>query len=226
MNRFRAMFLVVTLLSASGSQAEDARIVDAFHCTEVSNDIARLECFDNAYRAYRTSAEAPGDWLTKTEVSPIDDTVTSLAAINARDRKNGLAPHNQLIIRCEGTELDIWIAWRNLITIEATLTTTRVGQQKASTKHWNPGEPSYAKFYPGNTRTLLRDLIRADRFVARVVEGLHEGETAIFDLIGLEKAIEPMRAACLPRLPTDPREREMESLLRYMDKSDPSPVQR
>ncbi len=81
-----AIFAVLTVgLAATNAFADDRRLVDAFHCADISNDIARLECFDKAYDDYRVAAQSPGAWRTYTEIDPLDDTVTTFIRLDVED---------------------------------------------------------------------------------------------------------------------------------------------
>ncbi len=213
------IWLVVFVTKPVAGLAGDSRIVKAFHCTEISNDIARLECFDKAYSDYDIAANAPGNWRTRTEVSPIDDTITFAAVVDANKNSTAYFPTNKLFIRCRGNELELWVAWQNLPDFKGTRMISRVGTAPAVTENWIEGSPHEARFYPGNTRKLVREMMSADRFVAQLAEGKEKGETAVFNIKGLKEVSKPMQEACLPQQPPlsdDPQERRIQELMRLM----------
>lgn len=214
------IWLLVFVTKPTVALADDSRIVKAFHCTEVSNDIARLECFDKAYSDYGIAANAPGNWRTRTEVSPIDDTITFGAVVDANKKSAAYFASNKLFIRCKGNKLELWVAWQNLPDLEGSLMASRVGRAPAVTETWIEGSPDDARFYPGNTRKLVREMMSADRFVAQLAEGKEKGETAVFNIKGLKEVSKPMQEACLPQQPPlsdDPHERRIQELMRLME---------
>ncbi len=217
------ILLIASLITTTEALSEDKRIVDAFHCTDVSNDIARLECFDKAYSDYHIAASAPGNWRTRTAVSPIDDTVTFAAVLSANKNSKPMFASNKLFIRCQGSQLELWVTWSNLIKFEGTRMTSRVGKDSAVTENWIEGAPDDARFYPGDTRKLVRKMMATDRFVVQLAEGKHKGEIAIFNIKGLKDASKPMQEACLPPPPLfdNPSEQLIQKLVEKM-KEDPS----
>lgn len=184
------------VLASTNTSAADRRSIDAFHCTDISNDIARLECFDEAYSDFREAANTPGRWLSRTEINPLDDTVTTLVAVNAKETESSLFGAYQLVIRCRGNTLSAWISWRGLVGVNDPLITSRIGSDTAEADRWLESSNHQSTFYPGDTREFVNRLIEADRFVAQIMSGKDKGEIATFNVKGLEKAVKPFEEAC------------------------------
>ena len=190
------------VLASANTCAGDRRTVDAFHCTDVTNDIARLECFDEAYSDFRVAANTPGQWMSKTEINPLDDTVTTLVAVNANETKNSLFGAYQLVVRCRGNTLSAWISWRGLFGVKEPVITSRIGTDTAETDRWLESTTHQSTIYPGDTGKFVNRLIDADRFVAQIMSGKDKGEIATFNVKGLEDAVKPFEEACRVNQPS------------------------
>lgn len=197
MRTFTATIILVALLTSAPATAEEGRLTEAFICAGVSNDIARLECYDQAYSDYRKAAAAPGNWIISSKTNPIDDTVTTILRLDdSSGRVQVFKPH-RLVIRCHGDKLSVWVNWDGFTFGDSLTITSRVGKNKARTEVWLPSTSSSGTFYPGNAEALVRRLMDVDRFVVQVSKFNNPKETAIFDVRGLTETAEPIKAACL-----------------------------
>lgn len=219
MRNFQVVFLTgLGLLLASLNSVADQRPAEGARCAQIDNDIARLQCFDEVYADYIESADAPGQWEIKTTRDPIDDTVTTYLAVEASEKSSAFQTlgSNQLIIRCMGNELDLYIHWGKVMGGEVPLDVThRVGGNEARTKTWMSSTNGTATFFPGNTLRLVRQMMEADRFVAQIPYKSFQATkmTAIFDISGLKTAAAPMGKSCVPPLSDDPQERKIQELM-------------
>lgn len=223
MRYFQVVFLTgLGLLLAGSNSVADQRPAEGARCAQIDNDIARLQCFDEVYADYIESANAPGEWEIKTTRDPIDDKVTTYLAVEASEKSSALQTFNsnQLLIRCMGNDLDVYIHWGKVMGGEVPFNVThRVGGNKARTQTWASSTDGTATFFPGNTLRLVRQMMEADRFVAQIPLKNFQATkmTAIFDISGLKDAAAPMSKACLPTLPEDPKERRIQELILEME---------
>lgn len=206
---------VAACMSSASSFSQEQRKVDAFHCARISNEIARLECYDTAYADFRAAAKSPGSWFTQTEIDPFDDTVTTFVGLNAEEPGNPLSGRVQLVIRCKGNELSAWIAWKGRMGNDSPLIRSRIGDEEARTDQWLLSTSTNSAFYPHEPQEFVQDLMAADRFVAQLSSGLREGELATFNIRGLEKAAKPIEEPCLKE-PEVELPREGESRLEFL----------
>jgi hypothetical protein len=192
--------LIVTILlffMATSSHGQN-RHPDAFHCTGVDNDIARLECFDEAYRDFRAASEAPGNWRGHAKANPLDDTITTALVLDASEGTKPLFDAHQLIVRCAGEELSVWIDWGHIFhDVERPEVTWRIGREKAETTKWYKSESGSSTFYPDSAVLFVRRLMEVDQFVARASPTSGDVKTAIFQVKGLADVVEPIKDPCL-----------------------------
>ncbi len=123
MKKFRGAVAVAAAFMATSSFSQDRRLVEAFHCPDIDNDIARLECFDSAYRDYIEAANAPGKWIIESSTNPLDDSITTLIGLNAKEGASGLSGPHQMVIRCAGSNLSAWIKWQRVYGIDGNTVT-------------------------------------------------------------------------------------------------------
>lgn len=225
MSDFQQKLLTVLIfLAASTTTSADRRPVEGASCAEIDNDIARLQCYDEVYSDYRNSASSSGNWDIQTTRDPLDDIVTTYLVVEANERSKIARSFssNQLIIRCMGDELDLYIKWGEVIGGSVSLNVThRVGDSKAQTQTWLSSTSGTSTFYPGSSITLVRKMMETDRFVARIPHKSFQADdmTAIFDTSGLKNAATPLRKTCLPPPPdlsNDPHERLIQQLQQKM----------
>lgn len=197
MKTFGCAVAVTAMAVATSSYGEDRRLADAFHCTAVQNDIARLECFDKAYGDFRSAAKAPGKWIIQSKIDPLDDTITTLIALNASGDAHPLYGYSQLVIRCQGSELSAWISWNEVIVEDTKIVASRIGSGHARTERWLDSTSRRVTFYPGNAVKFVLDLMAEHRFVAKLAPGTREEKLAVFNVNGLEQTAEPIKDICL-----------------------------
>ena len=119
-------------------------------------------------------------------------------------------------IRCKSGVTDVLIAWESFLGTDKTTVTHRVGEAPAQTIEWGISTDHTITVYPirrsvpvppgwGMTEIpgthpleFILELLEADipRLVVRVVPYGESPITAIFDLTGMENAVEGVRAAC------------------------------
>lgn len=197
LQKVKATVAIAVSLIATSSFGRDRHLVDAFYCANVSNDVARLECYDLAYSDYREAIAAPGEWFIQAEINPLNDSVTTLIGLNAYEGKHPIYGPYQLVIRCHGNKLSAWVAWKKYLGETPPLVTSRIGSDQAQSREWHKSISGSSTFYPDNPVVFVRRLMEADRFVAQIAPDTGDEETAIFNIKGLDEAAEPIKEACL-----------------------------
>lgn len=189
------------LLAFSVSAVAENPINEIQRCTSIENDIARLICFDELGKTFATadkpeqSFESSGKWTVKIDVNPVDDSKRASMVLAADTGNSRFGDVVSLIVRCSSRELNVYINWNDYLGDSAEVL-TRVGSAKATTTRWPLSTDSQATFYPNNPKTFINQLLRVDRLVAQVTPYNESPVTAIFDLTGMDMALEPVRDAC------------------------------
>ena len=139
---------------------------------------------------------ATGKWDTRIETNPLDDTKTVILAVEAADLSSPQEPPVQLLLRCTLNKTDIIIQWGKLLDVRGTSVSTRMGQAAPQTEPWNLSTDTKSTFYTGDKNLFINDLVATNRFIAQTTPLGENPLTAIFDVNGLDKAIEPARQIC------------------------------
>lgn len=74
--------------------------------------------------------------------------------------------------------------------------THRIDQGEPETRDWLLSPDDKGSLYPGEFSEIVQELMDAKRFVARLEREWALNVTAIFDVTGLKKAIEPQLQIC------------------------------
>jgi hypothetical protein len=156
-----------------------------------------------------TDEDNTGKWIYSKEIDPVSDKVVITFRLECE--KDEFNEPIFLIIKKEGKETIIYIDWnRELKTVYRNLITvwTRFGDNKASQSAWEtynafkeivlesifgkqPKISSQYTFYPGRKIKFIRKLMDTDKFVTQLKFINKMTLTAVFDVRGLKKAIEP-----------------------------------
>lgn len=222
MSRAIQRIMLACLLLALGSRSlADSRPIQGADCTQIDNDIARLECYDEVFADYRQSAQAEGIWTIETTRDPIDDKITTFLITKSQPDPRSFTGlgSSQLVIRCAGNKLDLYVKWGQAMEDVSLRVTHRVGDLPAQTEQWLPSTSRRATFYPGDASSLVLLMQSADRFVTQIPNQTFQGRkmTAVFSIIGLQDALTPIKDRCIPESsgrPDSADERAIQSLMR------------
>jgi len=142
-----------------------------------------------------TGATGIGKWRLYDEIDPIDGTPTVILSL---DSERGTSSNGQPIVlglRCDGGTLEAFLFWGDYLGREAFLT-TKIGHGAVQSFHWDGSRSRGAVFYPFDVRAFIRQLSRADVFIAETRPLGKTPITALFLLDGLDNALRPLRTAC------------------------------
>jgi type VI secretion system protein VasI len=196
--------LTMAILAALGTSAGTTGVQTDLRaglakCAAIASGVARLDCFDTlakgrALPAASAGPETPlgdvGKWEVDIKTNPVDDSRTVILILKEEDQKAGL------ILRCQQGKPEVYIGWLNYLGSDEPSVLTRVGDQPAETRRWSLSTDKRATFYPGDDGKLMLELEGVDRFVAQVTPYSESPVTAVFDVRGLSKAIEPLASTC------------------------------
>lgn len=121
-------------------------------------------------------------------------TVLHIKASEVRAHSVNDAP--TLFVRCRSGTTDLYIDWHDYIPGASHLVTIRLDKGPTRTQMWTLTRSNVATFYPQSPVGLLGELMRARRLYAEATPYNETPVTAVFDLEGLEREVQPVRAAC------------------------------
>ena len=172
------------------------------NCSGIDGDLDRLECYDQLAKSNNlfvqqeisSNLDDKGKWNVSKKINPLDDSETATLILYADSGENYLGKKVYLVIRCQSSEVELYIGWNNYLGSEA-LVTTRVGSNKAVKNYWSLSSDSQATF-SRNSKKLIKEMLSKQKFVAQVTPYSDSPVTAIFDISGLTNAIKPIFDIC------------------------------
>lgn len=201
MKKATIIWMLIYAIAASDVVGDELIRTGALSCASLENDIARLNCYDQAYGAYRTAFTAAGEWKIGTTIDPLDDSIKTLMVIEsdgpAATRSFFSEHFHKFVIKCHNKTLSAWITWDHQNHIEDPTVTYRIGDDPAQTEVWHKSVAGRATFYPGDALLFIEKLIQANTLAARIKSNSGEKITAIFNMNGLQDVVEPIRSRCL-----------------------------
>jgi type VI secretion system protein VasI len=171
-------------------------------CAVIDGDLSRLECFDSLAKnknldgrqVQPTSISGKGKWEVTTDINPIDDSKTVTLMLYASSGTNRYKQPVFLVARCKSDETNLYIGWNDYLGREANVL-TRVGENKATTTKWSMSTDSKATFHKAPI-PFIKEMLGSNKLIAQITPYNESPVTAIFNTIGLENAIKPLRETC------------------------------
>lgn len=197
---FRAALLITSILAAAAQAAASTVSERLQECARITDRDARLACFDRL-AANLAMPSKPAEWSTvagwkvSRQVNPLDDTTTIAAMLVAQDTGAWVSAPVTLILRCQSGRIEAYINWGVNLGRSA-IVTWRAGAGRATAEQWTVSTDGLSTFCPSNEEALVRQMMRVDRFVARVTPPGGTPITAVFVMDGIGDAVGPLLAAC------------------------------
>ncbi|MBY5946837.1 type VI secretion protein [Photobacterium rosenbergii] len=171
-------------------------------CSTIEGDLARLECFDSLSAKHGLSAPQTvdtgtgdvGSWYVSKDINPVDDSQTVTLFLKADSGSNKWGRKVAMVMRCSQNTTDMYINWGEYLGREARVL-TRVGSNKAITENWSLSTDSKASF-KRKPIPMIKQMLGQSKFVAQITPYNESPVTAVFDISGLNNAIEPLRETC------------------------------
>ncbi len=204
--------IAVVLLSIA---SPDDRLVESLRkCREIGDDLARLECFDEAFipadegidgEGSSETESSTGNWTVDAETHPADGSTTAVAVVPAEGGKRKQGQSIDLFVSCDDGELSVYIDWGQYLGSEAPAVTARIDSLPPSRSKWARSEDKQASLFkpPGGKKvrqqkiaSFVRELMAGHRLAARVIPRGQTAVTAVFDLSGAKAALRTVRRAC------------------------------
>ncbi|WP_431474618.1 type VI secretion system-associated protein TagO [Marinobacter sp. KM021] len=178
-------------------------------CTSIEKNVDRLICYDQAHGYKKEKVNALGHWKFVSKIDPLDDTVQ--ASIYVRSEYSPYDPRNQMLresghdtffIRCTNELLEIFIDWGGdykgqSLKITEPAVTFRIGSENAKSSIWLPSEKRGATFYPLDSHDFLESLSDSHKLAARIQDSNKRIITAVFNLSGIDIALERLNPKCI-----------------------------
>lgn len=173
---------------------------DLMKCVIKQDDVERLKCYDilaSSVDSEKKMSNSPemGKWLVEKKNNPIDDTQTATAVLFAESGKSKWGRPIALIVRCMSNKTELYINWNDYLGNTARVL-TRIDDQKAVTKQWSLSTNKQSSFYPRGTISFLKEIESSNKLVAQTTPYNENPITAIFDIRGSKKALQPIRKYC------------------------------
>lgn len=171
-------------------------------CAAKEGDLERLECFDQLARSHSldgpqrnpVNTQGNGKWQVGSQTNPIDDSTTVTLILQAESGMGRYGDPVAMVIRCRSGKTDMYINWRSYMA-DGTRVTARIGDARAETETWSTSSSNEATFKPSPI-PFVRRMMATSSFVAQATPYGENAITAIFDISGLEEAIQPLREVC------------------------------
>ena len=175
---------------------------DLAKCASIVGVLERLECYDqlakknNLFGQQEVSInlDDTGKWSVSRKINPLDDSETVTLILQADSGENYLGKKVYIVIRCQSSEISLYIGWNNYLGSEAHVT-TRVGTEKAIKKTWSLSTDSQATFATKPTK-LINEMLGNQKFIAQITPYNESPLTAVFDISGIDNAVKPIIDVC------------------------------
>lgn len=146
---------------------------------------------------------AESAWITSEDKNPVDDTKTVRATLLSTEGKSSMGDSVSLTIRCESNKTELFVNWSDYLGDDSNdvyedwkKVTVRVGDAPAKVERWDISTDSKATFAPGSVVSLVKSMVASKRLVLQTVPYNENPVTAVFDLTGIDKAVQPIAKEC------------------------------
>lgn len=169
-------------------------------CASIPQDSQRLACYDSlAGRTQRVVPSQPtetGEWVIKDTINPLNDTRRVSLMLSASSGQSRLGRPVVLVLRCQNSKTEAYVAWGSYISDEGGVVISRIGTDQPETGRWHVSGDNTATFYPKDAVQFIQRLMKTGQLVVQTTPYNENPIQAVFDLTGLLTAVQPLRAAC------------------------------
>lgn len=198
----RIAALIVLLISNPVFAEAEISKRDVAKCGLIKGALERLQCFDNIAKKHSLDGiqnsnpkiKDKGDWIVSISINPLDDSKTVIANLKADSGADYLGRKVGLVARCKSNVTDFYINWQDFLASNTSVT-SRIGKNEAQTFNWDPSTNNKATFHPRPIE-FLRNVMGESSFVAQITPYNSSPTTAVFDITGIDNALEPLMKTC------------------------------
>lgn len=198
----KRILTLLALAMAAPVMADTVPLSAIERCAALSEDGARLKCYDQIAQAHNLSLPASdktrsadtGKWTLDKKVDPIDDTKTVHIYLTADSGNSRFGKPIMLMAQCDSEKTELLIDWQIYLGSIASVT-LRIGDNEARTSRWTISSDKQKSFNKNPIDT-LKEMLTAEQMVAQITPFNQSPSTAVFDISGLAEAIKPLREAC------------------------------
>lgn len=185
---------------ASADEAKD--------CHSITDDNARLECYDEAteYNAGVVEAEKPkalSKWTSSTSVSDLDDSTNVILRLESdneiRGKYGGSGPM-MMYIRCSENTTSIYFTFNGhfMSDYQYGQVTYRLDEKKAVKKGMQESTDHKALglWRGGSSIPFIKGMLGNEKMIVQATPHSESSVKSTFSIAGLEDEIKPLREAC------------------------------
>lgn len=192
----RVLMIVAGLLAiAASTVAAGGHEATLMRCAGIEADPVRLACFDTVVAEMSSPA---GHW----QVSQKNDPLTEQAIVTIANRGTSIGNRTAVFfLRCTDGEPEAFVSFGEYLGSNADggghPVSFRIGDDVIyEDVYWSLSTDKKAVFFVGKMDWLLENLVKADRFVVRTTPYGKSPVTAMFDLAGLQAALDGIGDKC------------------------------
>jgi len=196
--------LVATLITLGCSSLAMAQEDTGTACALITDDGARLECYDLIFRKTSTAVPSNSQWDVTEEVSKIDDSKNvfmSVKSLEPNYNRFGAPETVELSIACRERKTNLWIYFGGEFMSDLDgggEVTYRIDKSKAKKRDFSVSNDHTALglWSGGESIAFIKELMLGEHVVIRALPMSESAVQVEFDVAGLATAIQPLRAAC------------------------------
>lgn len=172
----------------------------ANECINIENDIARLACYDDAFKTQKAESqevvitEQPDTWYLDQSQSPLDDSIATTIYKIAQNPTNQ-ADSAVFFIRCKNNTTEAFFSWPEYVSSQAMRVAYRTDKDKAISDQWSASTEGKATFVP-KAIPFIRNLLGKDSLYVEAYKSRGGAASATFSLKNIDEAIKPIQKAC------------------------------
>jgi type VI secretion system protein VasI len=172
---------------------------------EKADPVERLEAYDDLVEELFQEAEQPlperrssdsgaspatERWIVNVETDPLSDQTVVFFAVPASSGRSRYGDSPLLALRRSGRVESVYIIWHDYLADDKQTVEYRIDDGERQRQRWNVSTDNEATFFSGDVMSLIKELVDAERFVARTTPYNESPVTAVFDLSGLRELVE------------------------------------